>query len=308
MANEIIKTTASFLGRTKVTFVQNAPKILVGLGIVSGSAALITAIKATLKAQPIIEEMKTDVADIHCELDDAEESGQDPSTLKKNLTDTYLHFAGDMLKEYWPTILLAGCSCACFVGSHGIMMSRNTALATACAAAEEEYKRYRQRVADKIGTEAEQAIYRNERVEEYEDTVVDEETGEVKTEKKTKKVFDVNRHSAFFDHNSTEYISDPKDNYNLMFLEIQESMCNDKIRSQGFLFENDVRKLLGVPQTPEGQRFGWIYDPNGPTRPISFGIKDYNAAVIPNIINEPDMKGIYLEFNVQGDIMDKVRW
>ena len=304
MTNEIIKTTASFLARTKVTLIQHSPKILMGLGLAAGTGALVTAIRGTLKAQPVIEEVKADLADIHCEIERAEENNEDTTTLKKELTSTYLHAAGDMLKIYAPTIILAGASAACVLTSHNIMLSRNIALATAFASVEEEYKKYRERVADRIGTEAEQAIYRDEIVREEEVSYVDEKTGEVKTEKVKKYDCAVPMHAGFFDNTNPNYVSDPANNYNLMFIQIQEQFCNDKLRVQGFLFENDARELLGLKKTECGQRCGWVYDPNGPTHQISFGIDDYTANRGKNIFDD----GIWIDFNVDGDIMNKVVW
>lgn len=304
MTNEIIKTTASFLARTKVTLVQHSPKILMGLGLAAGTGALVTAIRGTLKAQPVIDEIKTDLADIHCEIERAEESNEDTTALKKQLTSTYLHAAGDMLKIYTPTIILAGASAACVLTSHNIMLSRNIALATAFASVEEEYKKYRERVADRIGTEAEQTIYRDGMMREEEVTCVDETTGEVKTEKVKKYDHNVSTHSGFFDNTNPNYVSDPANNYNLMFIQIQEQFCNDKLRVQGFLFENDARELLGLKKTEGGQRCGWVYDPNGPTHQISFGIDDYTSNCGKNIYAD----GIWIDFNVDGDIMNKVVW
>ena len=304
MTNEIIKTTASFIARTKVTLIQYSPKILMGLGLAAGTGALVTAIRGTLKAQPVIEEAKTDISDIHCEIERAEENNEDTTALKKQLTSTYLHAAGDMLKIYAPTIILAGASAACVLTSHNIMLSRNIALATAFASVEEEYKKYRERVADKIGTEAEQAIYRNEIVREEEVPYVDEKTGEVKTEKVKKYDYQLPAHAGFFDNTNPNYVKDPANNYNLMFIQIQEQFCNDKLRVQGFLFENDARELLGLKKTEVGQRCGWVYDPNGPTHQISFGIDDYTANYGKNIMDD----GIWIDFNVDGDIMNKVVW
>lgn len=304
MTNEIIKTTASFIARTKVTLIQHSPKILMGLGLAAGTGALVTAIRGTLKAQPVIEEAKTDISDIHCEIERAEENNEDTTALKKQLTSTYLHAAGDMLKIYAPTIILAGASAACVLTSHNIMLSRNIALATAFASVEEEYKKYRERVADKIGTEAEQAIYRDEIVREEEVSYVDEKTGEVKTEKVKKYDYQLPAHAGFFDNTNPNYVKDPANNYNLMFIQIQEQFCNDKLRVQGFLFENDARELLGLKKTEVGQRCGWVYDPNGPTHQISFGIDDYTANYGKNIMDD----GIWIDFNVDGDIMNKVVW
>ena len=304
MTNEIIKTTTSFLARTKVTLIQHSPKILMGLGLAAGTGALVTAIRGTLKAQPVIEEIKTDLADIHCEIERAEENNEDTTALKKELTSTYLHAASDMLKIYAPTIILAGASAACVLTSHNIMLSRNIALATAFASVEEEYKKYRERVADRIGTEAEQAIYRDGMMREEEVTCVNETTGEVKTEKVKKYDHNVSAHSGFFDSTNPNYVSDPANNYNLMFIQIQEQFCNDKLRVQGFLFENDARELLGLKKTEGGQRCGWVYDPNGPTHQISFGIDDYVSNSGKNIYAD----GIWIDFNVDGDIMNKVVW
>lgn len=301
MTNEIIKTTASFLARTKVTLIHHMPKILIGAGVITGGASLVTAIRATLKAQPAIEEMKTDVADIHLQLDDAQQNQADTTEIKRELTNVYLHFAKDMVKAYWPTVLLAGVSATCFITSHGVMASRNAALATAFAACEQEFNEYRNRVRDQIGVDAERSLYRNDTViDEHE--VVDSETGE--THKTRTVECNIPMHSALFDNSSPNY--ENNNDYNLMFIQIQEQFINDKLRTQGFIFENDCRKLLGVPQTEAGQRCGWIYDPNGPTHPISFGITDYNLPLSDqrNILDN----GIYLEFNTQGDIMDKVRW
>ena len=89
-----------------------------------------------------------------------------------------------------------------------------------------------------------------------------------------------------------------------MFIQIQEQFCNDKLRVQGFLFENDARELLGLKKTEVGQRCGWVYDPNGPTHQISFGIDDYTANYGKNIMDD----GIWIDFNVNGDIMNKVVW
>lgn len=301
MTNEIIKTTASFFARTKVTLIHHLPKLLVGAGVITGGASLVTAIRATLKAQPAIEEMKTDVSDIHLQLDDAQQNQEDTTKLKKDLTNVYLHFAKDMARAYWPTVLLASVSATCFISSHGIMASRNMALATAFAACEQEFNEYRNRVRDQVGVDAERLLYCDGTVID-EKEAVDSETGE--THKVQTIKCNIPIHSALFDSSNPNY--ENNQDYNLMFIQIQEQFINDKLRTQGFVFENDCRKILGIPLTEAGQRCGWIYDPNGPTHPISFGIVDYNLPL--NDLKNITDTGIYLEFNTQGDIMDKVRW
>ena len=139
---------------------------------------------------------------------------------------------------------------------------------------------------------------------EEEVTHVDETTGEVKTEKVKKYDHNVSAHAGFFDNTNPNYVKDPANNYNLMFIQIQEQFCNDKLRVQGFLFENDARELLGLKKTEGGQRCGWVYDPNGPTHQISFGIDDYTVNHGKNIMDD----GIWIDFNVDGDIMNKVVW
>ena len=65
----------------------------------------------------------------------------------------------------------------------------------------------------------------------------------------------------------------------------------------------EIRDLY-AKKTEGGQRCGWVYDPNGPTHQISFGIDDYTVNHGKNIMDD----GIWIDFNVDGDIMNKVVW
>ena len=91
---------------------------------------------------------------------------------------------------------------------------------------------------------------------------------------------------------------------NKTFLKYQESYMNEKLRSQGYLFLNDVYRSLGMEQTKAGQVVGWIFDEKNimGDNYVSFGIfeevnMDFVNGECPNAL---------LDFNVDGNILDLI--
>lgn len=62
--------------------------------------------------------------------------------------------------------------------------------------------------------------------------------------------------------------------YNHLFVRHQMNFLNDKCRSQGYLFVNDVLDSLGIPRTPEGQLLGWRSD----GKPMDFSFTSDNES------------------------------
>ena len=99
---------------------------------------------------------------------------------------------------------------------------------------------------------------------------------------------------------------------NLTFIKSIQCFANDRLRAEGHLFLNDVYRMLGFPDTSEGQIVGWIWDPknelsdNGDSY-IDFGIFDscFRKAEVRDFINgyEPC---IWLDFNVDGVVYDLI--
>lgn len=82
-------------------------------------------------------------------------------------------------------------------------------------------------------------------------------------------------------------------------LDMMQRFANDWLRNQRFLFLNDVLRILRLPRTREGQNLGWVAP------------EEWNEENPPLrlIMTKRDMyENITLEFNVDGDILDKINW
>lgn len=103
---------------------------------------------------------------------------------------------------------------------------------------------------------------------------------------------------------STQYHKDAE--YNLMFLRRQQDWANEKLKSKGHLFLNEVYDMLGIPRSKAGQIVGWIYNEKNPIGDnyVDFGI--YNNNEINRAFVNGYEKAILLDFNVDGPIYDLI--
>lgn len=88
---------------------------------------------------------------------------------------------------------------------------------------------------------------------------------------------------------------------NKLFLIQQQTYCNEKLRSRGYLFLNEVYDALGIPRTARGQILGWVYDIHNPIGDnfVDFGLyEDHNRKFVNGLSNK-----VLLNFNVDGDIL-----
>lgn len=109
-------------------------------------------------------------------------------------------------------------------------------------------------------------------------------------------------YSRYFNEKCLAWSKDPE--FNLLYLKQQERYANDKLKTQGYLFLNDVYNMLGVAQTKAGQVIGWIYDEKNPygDNYIDFGIyTEHNQDFVNGIENTA-----LLDFNVDGMILDRL--
>lgn len=67
---------------------------------------------------------------------------------------------------------------------------------------------------------------------------------------------------------------------NLIYLKCQERYINELLKHRGFLFENDVRDILGAPRTIAGQFLGWVFNENYVGDKIQFETFDFGGGRI----------------------------
>lgn len=283
---------------------KHSPEILVVVGVAGVVTSTVMACKATTKAGDILEEHKIQMNAI----DQVVKMNRDDYTEedhKKDTTIVYTQTTIKLVKLYSPSIMIGVLSLGCIIYSHNILTKRNAALAAAYATVDRGFKEYRGRVVERFGKELDHELRYNIKAQEFEKTEVDKK-GNEKVVKETVNVADPNLYSdyaRFFDDGCNGWSKDPEQN--LTFLKCQQAYANEKLKAKGYLFLNDVYKMLGIPATKAGQIVGWIYDEKNPIGDnfVDFGLYDTNKPVVRDFVNGYE-RTILLDFNVDGNILE----
>ena len=283
---------------------KHSPEILVVVGVAGVVTSTVMACKATTKAGDILEEHKNQMNAIDqvVKMDRNDYTEEDH---KKDTTIVYTQTAIKFVKLYSPSIMIGVLSLGCIIYSHNILTKRNAALAAAYATVDRGFKEYRGRVVERFGKELDHELRYNIKAQEFEKTDVDKK-GNEKVVKETVNVADPNLYSdyaRFFDDGCNGWSKDPEQN--LTFLKCQQAYANEKLKAKGYLFLNDVYKMLGIPATKAGQIVGWIYDEKNPIGDnfVDFGLYDMNKPVVRDFVNGYE-RTILLDFNVDGNILE----
>lgn len=291
-----IKTTVSKVG-FKVK--KHSPEILVVTGIIGVVTSAVMACKATTKVKNIMDDSKKQLDDVQTVLSDETKADvYSKEDAQKDIAVVHVQTGIKLAKLYAPPVLIGAASITCILASHNILNKRNAAIAAAYAAVDEGLKKYKKRVSERFGEEAEREISYGIKSEQTEGVVKDPETGKEKKVKNTVNVFDKDFKSPYsltFDSSCGAWERDHE--YNMMYLRSEQQYANDRLKARGYLYLNEVYERLGVAGTKMGQVVGWVYDPDNPDYDnfVDFGIREFNIG---------DENHIMLDFNVQGNILD----
>lgn len=289
-----IKTGAlRMLHTTGLKLNQYSPEILLGTGIVAIVGGVVLACKATLKVDEIMtqhEEKRNDIEKAEgMELENYSE--EDAS---KDRALLVLKTGGKLIKNYAPSVLLIGGGIACILASYGILKKRTVALAAAYEAVSTAFDEYRKRVKDELGEEADNHFrYGSTPVGEMELKKDDGSTEKVALNDVT----GYSQYAKFFDEYNDNWSKSPE--RNMFFLRRVQNWANDKLYLQGYLFLNDVYKMLGIDPTTAGQVVGWVVG-NGDNF-IDFGLYNPDNEQARLFVNGNE-RSILLDFNVDGVI------
>lgn len=301
--------TTRALNRIGLKMKKHSPEILVASGIVGVVTSTVMACKATTKIDEVITESKAHVDMTKKYVEDNGISEKYTETdYKKDLTIMYTQRGLQLAKLYAPAVILGTVSITAILAGHNILRKRNVALAAAYATVDKGFKEYRGRVIERFGEELDKELKYNIKAKEVDEIKVDEKTGKEEVVKKTVNVADPSTYSdyaRFFDDGCTGWTKDPE--YNLMFLKDQQRYANDRLKTKGCLFLNEVYDMLGIPRTKAGAIVGWIFDekhPNGDNF-VDFGIYDIHNDKKRDFVNGYE-RTILLDFNVDGVIYDKI--
>ena len=296
----------NMMNNCKLQISKKSPEILVGVGVVGVVSSCVLACRATLKVDSVMDEYRTVEENIEKVL-----SGEIPSDdytqedAENDLRIMRIKTAVNVAKLYAPSIILGGVSLGCIIKSHGILKSRYNAISAAYMTIDGSYKAYRNRVAERFGSDVEKELRYDIKVQALTNTTVDENGNEVTSTEETRVMnnFGYSEYARFFDESCIAWQKDPS--YNLTFLRAQQSYANDMLKARGVLFLNEVYDMLDIPRTKAGQVVGWKYDPvNGKgDNYVDFGIYDLTRERVRAFVNG-DEPNILLDFNVDGNVWE----
>lgn len=294
------------LSRLGLKLKKHSPEILMVTGTIGVVTSAVMACKATLKVNDILEETKQDVDKINGVLENEEYADKySEEDSKRDLLIVYAQTGIKLAKLYAPSVILGTLSLGAMITSNNILRKRNVALAAAYTVLDKGFKDYRSNVIERFGEKIDKELKYNIKAKTFETVTVDENGKEKKIKEEVSVCDEISDFARFFDEGSRYFTKDPE--YNLMFLKNQERYANDKLKAKGYLFLNDVYRMLDIPETKAGQIVGWIYDekcPNGDNY-VDFGIYNTNREKSRDFVNGYE-KVILLDFNVDGNILEHI--
>lgn len=288
--------------------IQNAPKILLGAGLIISGVGIVKTCKSTLKAQDIIEEHKEQRAHI----DEAtkifadENAGAMYPERNRDIATLYFQTGKKIVKEYSTGIGLIAVGTASILCSFKVLNGRYLTSVSAYNSIHTAYNNYRKRVRDTYGPEVDkqfaQGIYKSDKI------IEESKKKEIITE------YDVDFDTSgspylyvFNEETSDAYIMPSKyygmsaranrlavTTLNINFLIKVKEELTKRLQIEGYLLLNDALMALGMKRIGsviingkkvKAGNIGWVYptDENGNyIGPgdgfVDFGILDYDKA------------------------------
>jgi len=291
---------------------KHSPQALFIAGTVGVIGATVLACRATLKLDTVLDEAENHENNLKTKFNKGQSGSSQTvfteESLKKSLTLSKAKTGLEIAKLYAPAVGLGLVSVAALTGSHVILNKRNSTALAAFAGLDRAYREYRDRVADEYGKDVDRKFASGAETVLVEEKLADGKTKTTTTTsvKKDGK-YAASPYSVLFDETSKRFSREP--GMNAMMLGVQQTHANNKLRSQGHLFLNEVFDMLGFPRTAAGALCGWIYrhdheEKNGDNY-VDFGIFsgdiDGGEAFV-----EGRERSVWLDFNVDGEIVDKI--
>lgn len=288
---------------------RKAPGLLVVGGLVAMTVGSIWAIKKTKKATEVKEQGDKNLEFL--------KENMDPNLSEK---EQKTELVKAKAKNFWEVTKIYVGPAALYIGGATAVLAgygKLTKFLGEVSSAAVMYKSISDRMynnaKEMYGEDVARKIRYGIRTEEREFEETDE-NGKTKKKKETVEVMDdssigASDYAKFFDSSSNFWTKDA--NANLLFLKKAQDIAQKKLVHQGFLFLNDVYRMLDIAPTPQGQVVGWIYDPKrehtGDNK-VSFGIYDQDGNPGENAVKRRFINGyesvILLDFNVDGPIID----
>ena len=278
---------------------QYSPEICIVAGIVGGGLTVGLACKATLKSKEVkdfVEESKDYIDDVLNEIKEgnipSEKYNEDDA--RDDIKKLYSHQIRENIKIWSPVTVVGIGSAVSILCGYGIIKKRNAAIVAAYEVLDISFKKYRKRVVDELGEEADHRFFTGTGIKKIKREVEDEDGNVVKKKVDTVVMDDgPNGYAILFDKNLGSIYNTNNLMINLNFLKMREDDANRILNIEGVLLLNDVYKMLGASPTEAGAVVGWRKDGDGD------GFVKFD---IQKIWDEDEKKynSILVDFNVDG--------
>ena len=304
-----------FAGKLLLKGKKASPEICIVVGVLAGGAAIVTTGIATWNGkEKFQEDVRIVKANTKKGYDKLKEENPNLPVMtendrKKCLMRANFEFGKDILKFYWKPVVLAVTSTGLIWGGARTLRKELTAMTISYATLMDTMKKYRERVIADVGAEKDQEYMYGVDVTE----AIDAETGEV-TQKIVKKSPCLSQYARWFNEGKYDsqtgqwlirnYAWNKSPDVNFATLKSAQIQANARLKANGFLFLNDVYKILGLPMSVEGQIVGWDMCGDG-DHYVDFGVFPEGGHQLP--VNRRFCNGevpdALLEFNVDGPIL-----
>lgn len=306
--DSLIENASRAFSKLKFKANKYSPEMLIAAGTIFIIGGTVSACKATLKMQNVLETTGDTIEQIHA-CSNGEATLKEGATYteedeRKDLTTVYIQTAVQAVKLYAPAAILIGGGLGCMFGSHYIMRRREAVAVAAYTAVSKAFSDYRARVQEKVGKEVEEKLFHG--IKEVEVEKIDENGNVQKEVKEVMDKTETDPYTFIFDETNPRWEKDF--DYNRMFIKSVQNTANIKLKRKGYLFLNDVLDMLGFQRgTAIGQFAGWMFDPTNPDIDsyVDFGLYDLDD---PNKVNflEGYERSVVLHMNCDGIIINKI--
>lgn len=285
------------VGRLALKASHHSPVILLGVGVTGVVVAGVTACRATLRLEEVLEENRKTLADIK-ELAKNSPSKYTESDRKHDITVVYINSAMKLTKLYGPSIILGAFSIGCIIGGHKVLSGRNAALTAAYAGLEKSFKAYRERVRSEIGDEKERDIWLDAK-KKLDDKGKETQEKVVGTDKDGG-LTGGSEYAVIFDWKNPNWKGEPM--FTEIFLDAQRQWAQDMLDARGHLFLNEVYTHLGIKHTTAGSRVGWFKGHLNSDGIVDFAFYWHSDDEVEEGYYMTQDGAFMLDFNVDGDI------
>lgn len=279
---------------------KHSPTILFVGGVVGVGATVVTACRATLKLEEVLQDAQGDRDDAKRALGLHREDYTE-TDYKKDMTVLYVRHATRVCRLYAPSVALGVLSIAALTGAHKIQRTRIAGLTAAYSAVSGAFSEYRGRVVAEYGEDKDQELRYGT---DTKTVMVEDKNGPKKKQVSTFGDGGGSQYSKIFDIYNKNWSPQPE--YNLLFLRGQQRWATDRLRARGHLFLNEVYEELGLDHTKAGAVVGWLYNKGDGDGYVDFGIWESRDMLRMRDFFTGREEGIMLDFNVDGIIYDKI--